>query len=264
MPYEAPIKVLIVDDDEEIRLFMKIRLKRDAQHLSLATVEGGKECLDYMKGGRVDCILSDYQMPRMNGMELLKKLREGGDDVPFIFVTGQGNEEVAREAFINGAQDYFTKDIGFAHFARIVNSVEQAVRHREAERDRIKSEQALRESEARFRGLVEESLVGVYLIQDGRFVYANPRLAEIFGYTREEILGLDSLMDTVAQSDRPLVEANINKRIEGEVECIKYRFGGVRKDGSTVNVEVLGSKTIYQGRPALIGTLLDVTWRKAS
>jgi len=260
----SPINILIVDDDEEIRLFMKIRLKRDAQHFSIATVEGGRECLEYMKIAPVDCILSDYQMPGMDGMRLLLKLREEGFDVPFIFVTGQGNEELAREAFINGAQDYFTKDIGFAHFTRIVNSVEQAVRHKEAERERIKSEEALKESEARFRGLVEQSLVGVYLIQDGRFVYVNPRLADIFGYTREEVLGLSSIWDTVITSDRPLIEANIKRRIEGKSGSMRYRFGGVRKDGSKIVVEVLGTSTTYEGRPALIGTLLDVTEQKAA
>jgi PAS domain S-box-containing protein len=92
----------------------------------------------------VDCIISDYQMPGMNGMELLLNLRKEGDDTPVIFLTGQGNEGVAREAFKNGAFDYFTKDIGFAHFARIINSIEQAVSLRSARAEHQKVEEAIR------------------------------------------------------------------------------------------------------------------------
>lgn len=110
-----------------------------------------------------------------------------------------------------------------------------------------------------YRQLVEESLVGVYLIQDGRFPYVNPRMAEIFGYSREEIINGRSVADLVAPEDRALVQENIRRRVAAEVPSIQYRFRALCKNGEIIEVEVLGTRVEYQGRPAVVGTLLDMT-----
>ena len=125
--------------------------------------------------------------------------------------------------------------------------------------ERREAERALRESEAKFRDLAEKSLVGVYLIQDGVLRYANPRLAEIFGYRVEEIVEALPVSALVHPEDRALVAANVRRRLAGEVESLRYRFRGLRRDGSTVHVEVYGTRTLYRGRPAVLGTLLDIT-----
>jgi len=117
---------------------------------------------------------------------------------------------------------------------------------------------ALRESEAKFRSLVEESMVGVYIIQDGLYQYSNPRMAEIFGGTREDVVG-GKVTDFVAAQDHDLVTENIRRRIEGETKSIHYGFRVRRMDGEIIHVEVYGTVTSYNGRPAVIGTLLDVT-----
>jgi len=137
------LNVLIVDDEPEMGRFMKTMLTTKAPYLDISTVNSGSECIEKLDNeGQVDCILSDYQMPGMNGMELLEEIRGKGYDTPFVFITGQGNEEVAREAFKCGANDYFTKDVGFAHFTRIVNSIEQAVRQHTAGLERDAAESA--------------------------------------------------------------------------------------------------------------------------
>jgi len=125
-----------------------------------------------------------------------------------------------------------------------------------------RNEQALMESEEMFKGLVEVTFVGVYLIQDERFVYVNPRFAEIFGYTQEEITGGMMVSDLIMPDDRGLVMENIRRRLSGEVSNVHYSFRGMRKRGVPVDVEVHGSKTLHGGRPAVIGTLLDLTERR--
>ncbi|RMD90913.1 MAG: PAS domain S-box protein [Calditrichaeota bacterium] len=112
-----------------------------------------------------------------------------------------------------------------------------------------------------YSSLVEHSLVGVYLIQDHVLKFANPQLASIFGYEREELLG-KNLLDLVAPESRKLVEENVKKRLSGEVKSINYQFKGLRKNGEIIDVEVYGTRTIYQGKPAVHGTLLDITERK--
>ncbi len=121
------------------------------------------------------------------------------------------------------------------------------------------AEQALLATEAKFRSLVEHSLVGIYIIQDGRFQYVNPRLEEIFGYSATEMLAMRGIEDVVHPDDHELLHNNINRRLQGDVTSIRYRFRGRRKDGRELQCEVHGSVTEYNARPAIIGTLLDVT-----
>lgn len=136
----------------------------------------------------------------------------------------------------------------------------QAIFRDITERKRV--EEITKESEEKFRNLVEWSLAGVYIIQDGKFPYVNPKLAEIFGYTQDEIISSKSVSDLVAKYDRVLVAENIYKRLQGEVQSIYYTFRGQRKDGELIDVEVYGTKIEYKGKPAVIGTLLDITERK--
>ncbi len=120
----------------------------------------------------------------------------------------------------------------------------------------------LQMSEQKFRSLVEQSLVGVYTIQAGRFVYANPQFAAIFGYTPEEILRQPQIEALIHPDDRALVQRQIRRRLEEEVETVHYFFRGVRKDGTWVQIEVLGSRARLNGQPAIIGMMLDITERK--
>lgn len=129
---------------------------------------------------------------------------------------------------------------------------------------RKQAEDALRESEERFRCLVEQSLVGIYVIQQTRFLYVNPKFAEITGYTQVEVMQQLTVPEMVHPDDRALVAENIRKRLDGEIQSMHYTFRGIRKDGGIVDVEVLGTKTELDGQPAVIGTLLDITDRKRS
>ncbi|HEY0863538.1 MAG TPA: PAS domain S-box protein [Lacunisphaera sp.] len=116
--------------------------------------------------------------------------------------------------------------------------------------------------EPQFRSLVEQSLVGVYLVQDNRFVYVNPRLAEIFGYPAADIISNLTVPDLVAASDRALVQENLDRRLKGGITGLNYSFRGLHAYGWPLQLEVFGSRIDYLGRPAVIGTLLDVTDRQ--
>ena len=121
----------------------------------------------------------------------------------------------------------------------------------------------LKQSESKFRTLVEQSLVGVYIVQDDHFVYVNPRLADIFGYTPEELTASGiKIPDAVHPDDLPLVREQIRRRIDSETATVHYSFRGRRKDGSIIHLEVLGNRTEFGGKPAVLGMLLDVTERR--
>ena len=131
-----------------------------------------------------------------------------------------------------------------------------------SETEHKQAEEALRQSENKFRSLAEKSLVGIYLIQDGIFKYVNPKLAEIFGYRVEELIGKRGPRDLTLHEDWPVVEKALRRRISGKVKSIHYNFRGITKNKEIIHVEVYGSRTIYQGRPAVIGTLSDITERR--
>ena len=143
--------------------------------------------------------------------------------------------------------------------AELESSLKRADHASEQPLERNAFEDALRQSEARFRSLVEQALVGIYIVRDGAFMYVNPKLAEIFGYTPDELVFAKSITDVIAPESRALVEENIRKRLAGELNSIHYTFKGLRKDGSRNNVEVYGTRTEVDGKPVVIGTLLDNT-----
>jgi len=127
--------------------------------------------------------------------------------------------------------------------------------------DQDKAKQALEESEARFRLLCENSLSGIYIIENGRFSYVNRALAETTGYSRDELIGADVSM-VIHPEDRTLVRENIRRHMAGEVDSVRYEFRAVRKNGGVIQLLVLGvGANLEGGRRALIGNLLDVTAR---
>ena len=113
-----------------------------------------------------------------------------------------------------------------------------------------------------YREIVERSLVGVYVIQDMRLVYANHKFAQLFGYTRDEILALPSVLPLLRADDHDRVAENIRQRLEGEIDHIEYTVHGLRKNGTTIVMDIRSVPGTHEGRSAIFGTVLDMTARK--
>lgn len=128
--------------------------------------------------------------------------------------------------------------------------------------ERVKTREVLKESEEKFRSVVEQSLTGVYIIKGDYFSYVNPQFAIIFGYSQEEMLDNFLAGSIVYEEDKEMVRQNVYDRLEGKKAKSNYRFRGIKKDGSVIHVEVFGVKAVQGGRPVTIGTLLDVTENK--
>ncbi|GGY22302.1 PAS domain-containing protein [Paludibacterium paludis] len=129
--------------------------------------------------------------------------------------------------------------------------------------ERKKAESVLRESEGRFRALVEQSLAGIYIVQNGRLCYANPGFARIFGYEDpNELLEEAELSKLAGLAERNLITDNMERCLREECEDLHFAFTGRRRDGSPIEVEIYGHRADYQGHPAVIGLILDITERK--
>jgi PAS domain S-box-containing protein len=111
-----------------------------------------------------------------------------------------------------------------------------------------------------FRGIADQAITGQFLVADGHFVYVNPRMAEIFGYTVDEMLALPDTLALADSADHALASEMIRRRLHGARQ-VEYAGRGIRKDGTVFHYEVYGTQIVYAGRPAMMGTLLDVTSR---
>ena len=121
-----------------------------------------------------------------------------------------------------------------------------------------KAQIALIQSEEKFRGLVEQSLVGVYIMQEEKFVYVNPGFEKIMGYSIDE-LKETSFNQWIYEEDIKKIKENYLSRVSGEKPTDQYTFRAVRRNGALLYIEAIVSKIIYGNRPAVIGTIVDIT-----
>jgi len=119
-------------------------------------------------------------------------------------------------------------------------------------------EQEKNELLERYRRFVENELFGVYIIQDGRFVFVNEGITKISGYQKEELLGRPYL-EIVHPEDREMVRRNLEARLRGEPAPRYYRLRALAKDGSVKTVEIQAWAVHLSGRPAVQGIVRDVT-----
>ncbi|MBI5908333.1 MAG: PAS domain S-box protein [Betaproteobacteria bacterium] len=127
--------------------------------------------------------------------------------------------------------------------------------------ERRQAQESLRSAEEQFRGLVEQSIAGIYIIQDGKFAYVNQRFAEIFGYAADELLDQKPL-SVVVEQDRSFVAEKIRQRPKGDVQAFDFGFTAQRKDGSRTEIGVHSARASHCGRPAIIGMAQDIYEKK--
>jgi len=120
---------------------------------------------------------------------------------------------------------------------------------------------SISKNDDKYRILVEHAVVGVYIICNGKFTYVNDRLASIFAYESDEIIGMNPL-ELTHEDDRETVQSNATKRLAGEIDSIEYSFMGVTKDGKSKYLHVFGTMLEIDGEKAIIGTLIDETEKK--
>ena len=171
--------VVHLDDDDAFLGACKPFLEKHG--LSVRTTTSVSEALDHLD--EIDCVVSDYDMPPMTGIEFLEKVRERDEDIPFILFTGKGSEEIAGEAIGAGVTDYLQKGTGSEQFTVLANRIENAV-------ERYRAEQRASEADKRIRRVYERIDDGfVALDTEWRYTYANERATELLGRDREELLG---------------------------------------------------------------------------
>jgi PAS domain S-box-containing protein len=123
------------------------------------------------------------------------------------------------------------------------------------------AEQELRENEETYGKIIENSQTGIYIVQDGKIQFANSRFAEIYGYEKDEIIGLDSRR-LVHSEDIGLTDEMRGKRLDGRHVPPQYEARGLTKDGETIWIRRRNTRIDFKGRPAVLGNVVDITQQK--
>ncbi len=156
------------------------------------------------------------------------------------------------------------------HNIRLVHKLEQKLEQLEqanrllqeqiTEGDQLR--QALAESEERYRILSDSAAIPVYLVQDSRFQYVNQAFLDASGYKADEVIGKMGPLDMLTADSRPIMAEEIRKRLGGEGASSIYSCQGYTKQGEIVDLEIHGAVANYRGKPAMIGSLLNITERR--
>lgn len=250
-----PYRILIVEDDPEHADLIRMGFrKHDEFFLDFATT--GEQGLDMIASNSYDLISVDLVLPGIGGLDVLVRIRKFDQDVPVVMVSGHGTTELAVVAFENRATKYVVKSMeSFKSLPYIFENLIQEARYKASERAmRLEIER----SERIHRSVVENSLGGIYILQDGVFKLVNPKLGEIFGCESEELVGMP-FWHLVRPDDMQCV-SKLERGIDGPGPAYESRVQ--RKDGGQRWIEFRTVPIEYDGQRAILGNLVDITERK--
>ncbi|MHC1742726.1 MAG: response regulator [Syntrophobacteraceae bacterium] len=184
MPHS--LRVLLVEDSERDAELIVRHLRKGGLVLSPERVDTPAQMRQAIERQDWDLVISDHNMPQFDAPAALEVLRSSGRDIPFIVVSGTIGEEKAVALMKAGANDYVIKD----NLARLLPAVERELRDAEERRERRRAEQALRDSEGKYRSLVENTADLIMRFDClNRHLFANPAVRSFFSFEVEAFLG---------------------------------------------------------------------------
>jgi len=250
-------RILYVDDEPPLLEIGKIYLESEGL-FSVDTQVSAPAALSLLNEVPFDAVVSDYQMPDMDGIEFLTRVRESGNSIPFLLFTGKGREEVVIQALNKGADFYVQKGgVPKAQFVELAHHILTAVKRKHAE-------DGLAESKARFRIFFDMINDGIHIYgidgqgRAGKFLEVNDVACRMLQYSREELLELGprDITDTrgpPAESVIAGLPANGHTIFESELR---------KKDGTLLPVEINAHRFTFNGTPAIVSVVRDIAPRR--
>jgi len=248
------IRILHVDDESSFLELTAEFLAQEDDRFEITTETCPEDGLAVLDERRVDCVVSDYQMPETNGIEFLQAVRECDSELPFILFTGEGSEKVASDAISAGATDYLQKQTATEQYQLLANRVKNAVESYQTQRE-------LRQ----YQRLVETVGDPMYILDvDGEITLANAALAEMLGCERSEAIGMSARefidADSYAAGRKLLAEI----RADPETDWSTYEVTVETVDGREIPVEInIAPVTTASGAfDGSVGVVRDISDRR--
>ena len=215
----ATVDVLHVDDEPGFGEMVAEFLEKEDDDIEVKTETRAEDALERLEDEEeIDCVVSDYDMPGMNGLELLEEVRDSHPDLPFILFTGKGSEEVASDAISAGVTDYLQKEPGTEQYTVLANRIENSVSMR-------KSEQELRKTTKRLRAVLNTVSASVFMKDtEGRYLLMNENCREMMGVDEDEVTQTtdrdvfpEEVAERLKETDRKVFEDGETAEFEEEL-----------------------------------------------
>ncbi len=252
------IQVLYVDDEPGLLEIGKLFLEME-KDIRVETINSATQGLDQLDLMNYDVIVSDFQMPHMDGIEFLKQVRAVKGDIPFILFTGRGREEVVIEAINSGADFYLQKGgQPKAQFAELAHKIRQLVR-------RTSVEGMLQQNETWFQTIIRHSDEIITLLnRDGVIIYASPPIQPMLGYKAMSMTGKKQ-MDLVHPDDGTAVSNEFSRAFEKDHPRTPVRYRIRKSDDSYMQVEsvITSLLDVPEIQGAMITTRDITVWKEA-
>jgi len=252
------ILVLHVDDEPDVADVAATFLERENDLLDVQTATSPTEGLDVLADTEPDCIVSDYDMPRQNGIEFLKAVRQEYPNLPFILYTGKGSEEVASEAISAGVTDYLQKGSESSQYTVLANRIVNAVR-------RYHSQRVVEETERKLSQIADKSEDVLFLVNGdwSEFLFVSSSYEEIWGESIAELkANPESFLEKIHPDDRAKARKSMERLINGTPTEVEYRVRGADGDYFWVRGQ---SKPIFDeggNVTRIVGFVRDISAQK--
>ena len=252
--------IMVVDDEPVIRELL-VDVLTEKGHTVYAC-QSGQQALESISANGYDLVLLDIGLPDMDGFHTMAGILEQSPDTPVIMITGDATIESAVGALKSGAYDFLRKPF---QLELLHKTTSNALEFKRLDKARRQSEAALRESEERFRELVENSLIGICIIQNNRIIYQNPEQQRYYGKLAEK--PLNKLVSYVHPDDLEKIIEAYHQLIAGDSSSVEAHFrffpSGTRgKDTEFRWVQCRASLFQYQGEEAILVNAMDITRSK--
>lgn len=256
--------VLIIEDNDTLAELIALGIT-DLGCRS-ATVSTGGQALEWLEHHQADLIILDYSLPDMKGAQLHETLAARDQAIPFVVITGHGDERVAVEMMKAGARDYLIKDATFLD--RLPEVIGRTLRDITSERKLAHMELALKVSEKRYQQALEAVNDGLWEwnVKTGEILFASPRVLELRAYTAGEIIwDYATMFGHVHPDDQSHVMERLIDHVEGRRESYEAEYRSRTKHNHWIWILSRGRVVTWdnQGVPeVMIGTDTDITERK--
>ena len=249
--------ILHVDDDLAFLPVAKQVLEEEG-NFQVETACSAEEALKKLRVNEYDVVVTDYQMPGKNGLELLKAVRHQGNDVPFIVLSCKGKEEIAVEALNSGVESFITKDGNPAvYYEELQRSICKAAKRRTVEK-------LLKESEEKYRKLFDEALDAIFVAdaETGILVDCNQAATELVGRSKSELVGMHQRLLHPEENREVSISAFKQHLTDKEGQVVETQV--ITKTGEIKDVAIKGNLLQFGGKKVLQGIFRDITDSKKS
>jgi len=248
----SSIAVLCVDDEPGLADLTATFLERFDDQFTTSTATNAREGLDILEENRVDCIVSDYDLPGIDGLAFLQAVRAENPELPFILFTSRGSEAIASDAISAGVSDYMQKEGGSDQYAvlgqRIRNVVTQHRSHTQAT-----------ELENRAETILEASPDAIVVSVENEFVYANTAALDLYQVPDESGLLGRRVGDFIHPEYRDDTDRQLQQVASGARPVDHAKRTLLTLEGEEIPVEVTARRVTWDGAPGVVAIVRDLS-----